>query len=163
MNMVYLSVDWSFLKLPLQYVSFQCKSVAWHLLSLLISILVFLCYCKWIFMVPVLVRALRRNRTNRRYMFHIRNWLTQLWVSQVHSNTLAWKMSWTEEPVRLQSMGSLRVGYDWAASLSLFTCMHWRRKWQPTPVFLPGESQGRGSLLGCRLWGCTESDTTEAT
>ena len=41
--------------------------------------------------------------------------------------------------------------------------MHWRRKWQPTPVFLPGESQGRGSLLGCHLWGRTESDTTEAT
>ena len=41
--------------------------------------------------------------------------------------------------------------------------MHWRRKWQPTPVFLPGESQGRGSLVGCRLWGGTESDTTEAT
>ena len=41
--------------------------------------------------------------------------------------------------------------------------MHWRRKWQPTPVFLPGESQGRGSLVGCHLWGRTESDTTEAT
>ena len=41
--------------------------------------------------------------------------------------------------------------------------MHWRRKWQPTPVFLPGESQGRGSLVGCCLWGHTESDTTEAT
>ena len=41
--------------------------------------------------------------------------------------------------------------------------MHWRRKWQPTPVFLPGESQGRGSLVGCRLWGRTESDTTEVT
>ena len=39
----------------------------------------------------------------------------------------------------------------------------WRRKWQPTPVFLPGESQGWGSLVGCRLWGRTESDTTEAT
>ena len=48
-------------------------------------------------------------------------------------------------------------------SLSLLTFMHWRRKWQPTPVFLPGESQGRGSLVGCRLWGHTESDTTEAT
>ena len=48
-------------------------------------------------------------------------------------------------------------------SLSLFTFMHWRRKWQPTPVFLPGESQGRGSLVGCRLWGRTESDMTEAT
>ena len=41
--------------------------------------------------------------------------------------------------------------------------MHWRRKWQPTPVFLPGESQGWGSLIGCRLWGHTELDTTEAT
>ena len=50
-----------------------------------------------------------------------------------------------------------------ATSLSLFTFMHWRRKWQPTPVFLPGESQGWGSLVGCRLWGLTESDTTEAT
>ena len=47
--------------------------------------------------------------------------------------------------------------------LSLFTFMHWRRKWQPTPVFLPGESRGRGSLLGCRLWGHTESDMTEVT
>ena len=48
-------------------------------------------------------------------------------------------------------------------SLSLFTFMHWRMKWQPIPVFLPGESQGRGSLVGCRLWGRTELDTTEAT
>ena len=59
--------------------------------------------------------------------------------------------------------GSLRVGLDRATSLSLFTFMRWRRKWQRTPVFLPGESQGRGSLMGCRLWGRTESDTTEAT
>ena len=80
-----------------------------------------------------------------------------------HSSTLAWKIPWMEEPGRLQSMGSLRVGHDWATLLSLFTLMHWRRKWQPTPVFLPGESQGRGSLLGCRLWGRTESDTTEVT
>ena len=64
---------------------------------------------------------------------------------------------------RLRSMGSLRVRHDWVTSLSLFTFMHRRRKWQPTPVFLPGESQGRGSLVGCRLWGRTESDTTEAT
>ena len=70
---------------------------------------------------------------------------------------------WTEGPGRLQSMGSLRVGHDWTTSLSLFTFMHWRRKWQPTPVFLPGESQGRGSLVVCRLWGGTESDMTEAT
>ena len=45
----------------------------------------------------------------------------------------------------------------------LFTFMHWRKKWQPTPVFLPGESQGRGSLVGCRLRGRTESDMTEVT
>ena len=44
-----------------------------------------------------------------------------------------------------------------------FTFMHWRRKWQPTPVFLPGESQGQGSLVGCHLWSRTESDTTEVT
>ena len=80
-----------------------------------------------------------------------------------HSSTLAWKIPWTEEPDRLQSMGSLRVRQDWVTSLSLFTFMHWRRKWQPTPVFLPGKSQGRGSLVGCHLWGCTESDTTEVT
>ena len=80
-----------------------------------------------------------------------------------HSSTLAWKIPWTEEPGRLQSMGSLRVGHNWVTSLSLFTFMHWRRKWQPTPVFLPGESQGRGSLVGCHLWGRRDSDTTEAT
>ena len=80
-----------------------------------------------------------------------------------HSSTLAWKIPWMEEPGRPQSMGSQRVRLNWATSLSLFTFMHWRRKWHPTPVFLPGESQGQGSLVGCRLWGRTESDTTEAT
>ena len=77
-----------------------------------------------------------------------------------HSSTLAWKVPWTEEPGGLQSMGSSPTQLT---SLSLCTFMHWRRKWQPTPVFLPAESQGRGSLVGCRLWGRTESDTTEAT
>ena len=80
-----------------------------------------------------------------------------------HSSTLAWKIPWMEEPGGLQSLGSLRVKHDWATSLSLFTFMHWKRKWQPTPVFLPGESQGRRSLVGCHLWGRTESDTTEVT
>ena len=80
-----------------------------------------------------------------------------------HSSTLAWKIPWTEEPGGLQSMGSLGVGHDWATSLSLFTFMHWRRPWQLTPVFLPGESQEWGSLVGCCLWGRTELDTTEAT
>ena len=79
-----------------------------------------------------------------------------------HSSTLTWKLPWTEEAGRLQSMGSWRVGPDWATSLSLFTFMHWRRKWQPTPVFLPGESQGRGAWWPA-IYGCKESDTTEAT
>ena len=80
-----------------------------------------------------------------------------------HSSSLAWKIPWTEGPGRPQSMGSLGVGHDWATSLSHFTFMHWRRTWQPTPVLLPGESQGQGSLVGPHLWGRTESDTTEAT
>ena len=80
----------------------------------------------------------------------------------LHSSTLAWKIPWMEEPSRLQSMGSLRVGHDWATSLSLFTFMHWRRKWQPTPVFLAGESQGRGSLLGSHRVGHDWSDLAAA-
>ena len=73
-----------------------------------------------------------------------------------HSSTLAWQIPWMEEPGRLQSMGSLGVRHDWPTSFWLFTFMHWRRKWL-------GEAQGRGSLVGCRLWGCTESGTTEET
>ena len=80
-----------------------------------------------------------------------------------HSSTLAWKIPWMEEPGVPWSMGSLRVGHDWVTSLSLFTFLHWRRKWQPTPVFLPGESQGQWSLMGCRPLGRTESDTTKVT
>ena len=70
-----------------------------------------------------------------------------------HSSTLAWKISWMEEPGRLQSMASLGVRHYSVTSLSLFTFMHWRRKWQPTPVFLPGESLGQRSLGGYRPWG----------
>ena len=79
-----------------------------------------------------------------------------------HSSTLAWKIPWMEEPGRLQSMGSQS-----RARLSNFTfTFHFHaleKEWQPTPVFLPGESQGRGSLVGCHLWGRTEPDMTEAT
>ena len=78
-----------------------------------------------------------------------------------HSSTLAWKIPWTEEPAvgcgpwgREESDTTERLHF-------LFTFMHWRRKWQPTPVFLPGESQGQDSLVGCHLWGRTESDATE--
>ena len=73
-----------------------------------------------------------------------------------HSSSLAWKIPWAEEPGRLQSVGLLRVGRDWATSLSLFTFMHWRRRWQPTPVFLPGESQGRGAWWGA-IYGVAQS------
>ena len=76
--------------------------------------------------------------------------------------------SWLENPM---DGGAWQAAVHWVSkSLTrlrdftfTFTFMHWRRKWQPTPVFLPGESQGRGSLVGCHLWGRTESDTTEAT
>ena len=76
----------------------------------------------------------------------------------LHSSTPAWKILWTEEPGRLQSMGLLRVRHDWATSLSLFTFMHWRRKWQPTPVFLPGESQGGGAWWAA-VYGVAQSQT----
>ena len=94
--------------------------------------------------------------------FLLATYFTQLWkVMAPHSSTLAWKIPWMEEPGGLESMQSLRVEHNWATSLSLFTFMHWRRKWQPTPVFLPGESQGWGSLIGCRVWGRTESDWSD--
>ena len=77
-----------------------------------------------------------------------------------HSSTLAWKIPWMEEPGGLQSLGSLGVGDDWAASLSLFTFMYWRRKWQPTPVFLPGEFHGQRSLAAYSPCGQKELDMT---
>ena len=103
------------------------------------------------------------------FFFLVCKTITHLTVSAVvdlmkcmapHSSPLAWKIPWTEEAGRLQSVGSLSRT---RLSDLTFTFMHWRRKWQPTPVFLPRESQGRRDLVGCRLWGRTESDTTEAT
>ena len=78
-----------------------------------------------------------------------------------HSSTLAWKIPWTEEPGKLQSMGS--QSQTQLKDFTFTSQFHWRRKWQPTLVLLPRESQGLGSLVGCRLWGRTESGTTEAT
>ena len=75
-----------------------------------------------------------------------------------HSRTLAWKIPWTEEPGGLQSMGSLRVGHDRGLHFHAL-----EKEMAAHSRFLPGESQGRESLAGCRLWGRTESDTTEAT
>ena len=75
-----------------------------------------------------------------------------------NSSTFAWKIPWTEEPGGLQSMGSIRVRHDCATSLSLFTVMPWRRKWQPTPVFLLRESHGWGNLVGA-VYGVAQSRT----
>ena len=81
-----------------------------------------------------------------------------------HSSTLAWKIPWMEGPGGLQSIGWVARSQTRLRDFTLFfTFMHWRRKWQPTPVFLPGESRGQGSLVGYHLWGHTESDTTEVT
>ena len=68
-----------------------------------------------------------------------------------YSSIFAWKIPRREEPDRLLSMGLLRVGHALATSLSLLTFMYWRRKWQPTPVFLPGEPQAPGSLVGSSM------------
>ena len=80
-----------------------------------------------------------------------------------HSSTLAWNIPWTEEPGRLQSMGSLESDTTERLHFHFSLSRTGEGKWQPTPVFLPGESQGWGSLVGCHLWGRTESDMTEAT
>ena len=92
-----------------------------------------------------------RNINNLRYTYDT----TLMAESEEELKSLLMKVKEESEKVGLK----LNI----QTSLSLLTSMHWRRKWQPTPVFLPGESQGRGSLVGCRLWGHTESDTTEAT
>ena len=80
-----------------------------------------------------------------------------------HSSIFAWKIPWTEEPGRLSPCDREEAGMTERLRFHFSLLLHWRRRWQPTPVFLPGESQGWGSLVGCRLWGRTESDTTEAT
>ena len=82
-----------------------------------------------------------------------------------HSSILASRIPWTEEPGGLQSMRSLRVGHDWATSLSLFTFhFHPLEKEMAThSSVLAWRIPGTGSLVGCCLWGHTESDTTEVT
>ena len=115
---------------------------------------------------------------------NVRGWLLHMWtsLSQCHWDRLLWHCSKPEKhPERFisRSLGIFLISYHricrtyqysmkwlfsiWVTLLSLFAFMHWRGKWQPTPVFLPGESLGWGSLVGCRLWGHTELDTTEVT
>ena len=93
------------------------------------------------FIVPVLIELFNENKLKFIYIYIYRIYILETAMAH-HSRTLVWKIPWMEEPSRLRSMGSLRVGHNWATSLSLFTFMRWRRKWQPTPVFLPGQSQG---------------------
>ena len=71
-----------------------------------------------------------------------------------HSSTLAWKIPWMEEPGRRTRLSDVTFTFHYHAL---------EKAWQPTPVFLPGESQGRVSLVDCCLWGRTESDMTEVT
>ena len=113
-------------------------------------------YLRSILMSPVPYRS----QSRRREMITLAEWSTSpchICMSLVlrmekamapHSSALAWKISWMEEPGGLRSMGLLRVGHDWATSLSLFTFTHWRRKWQPTPVFLPWKIPGTGEPGG---------------
>ena len=75
-----------------------------------------------------------------------------------HSSILAWKIPWTEEPGRLRSMGSLTVGHDRATLLSFFTFMHWRRKWQPTPVFCLENPRDKGASWAA-VYGVAQSRT----
>ena len=75
-----------------------------------------------------------------------------------HSSTLAWKIPWTEEPGRLQSMGLRRVRHDWETSLSLFTFMHWRRKWQPLQCSCL-ENPRDGGALWAAIYGVAQSRT----
>ena len=100
----------------------------------------------------------RTSQTRLTWLSGSSNTITAEKATATHSSTLARKIPWMEEPGGLQSMGSLGVGLDWATSLSLFTLMHWRRKWQPTPVFLPEESQGRGAWWAA-IYGVTQSRT----
>ena len=85
-------------------------------------------------------------------------WSTLKKAMAPHSNTLAWKILWRKEPDRLQSMGSLRVGYDWTTSLSVFTFTHWRRKWNPLQYSCLENPRDRGAWWAA-IYGATQSRT----
>ena len=77
-----------------------------------------------------------------------------------HSSTLAWKIPWAEEPGRLQSMGLLRFGHDFTFTFHFHAL---EEEMATHSSVLAWRIPGTGSLVGCRLWGRTESDTTEVT
>ena len=91
------------------------------------------------------------------------HWYNTLWYQEkeraTHSSVLAWKIPWMEEPTGLQSTGSQSRTRLSHFTFFSFCRSFWRRKGQPTPVFLPGESHGRRGLVGYSLWGCKESET----
>ena len=115
------------------------------------------CWASWIYRFVVFVRLWIFCHYFFKDIFGSPSCLSEKAMAP-HSSTLAWKIPWTEEPGGLQSMGLLRVGHDWATSLSPFTFMHWRGNWQLTPVFLPGESRDEGAWWAA-VYGVTQSWT----
>ena len=83
--------------------------------------------------------------------------------SNEHPGLMSFRMDWVYLFAAQGILKSFLQYHSSKASILWCSAFFWRRKWQPTPVFLPGESQGRGSVAGCRLWGHTESDMTEVT
>ena len=83
--------------------------------------------------------------------------------SNEYSGLISFRMDWPDLLAVQGTLKSLLQCHSSKASILQHSAFFSRRKWQPTPVFLPGESQGRRSLVGCRLWGRTELDTTEVT
>ena len=135
-------------------------------------------YIKYICIPPSISRAFSSSPaetlypldTNSPFYNASRPWQPPLYLlfyefdySRSHSSTLAWKIPWMEEPGRLQSTGSQRVGHDWATSLSLFTFMHWRREMATHSSVLAWRIPGTGEPVGLPSMGSHKSDTTEAT
>ena len=129
-------VSTSLLSIPVSLCPFCCIQSFYFFRFHICDIILYLSFSFWLISLSVILSRSNHVVANGKLSFL---WRSNIPLSEKamapHSSTLAWKISWTEEPGRLQSMGPLRVRHDWATSLSLFTFMHWRRKWQPTPVY----------------------------
>ena len=124
------------------------------------------CEARWYFSVLCSMGPpytwIQTNWTQRRFLLFVKKiYVCGIEIYPRHLAKPTCEIGWCF--IKVETFLVMTIEYAWGFTLSLFTFMHWRRKWQPTPVFLPGESQGRGSLVGFRLWGCAELDTTEAT